>query len=925
MKIRTALLAGVLSLACLKTAQAQDLHAGLVSYWPFDTTAGTSPDTTPDVSLGNNLPLINLTSANLAASSHGSAFQFNGTSQFLGLSHSSNPNDTGLPIYSTNGYTVAFWINGAAQTANKTIFAEGITGNTGPLFNIATQTGGKLRIFLRNNVNTALLNNIASAGVVNDNTWHHVAWVDNNGACKLYIDGNPDATSFTYIAGGGPTLNNTSVGALFRSPPVNFYTGYIDELALWKRALSQAEVQSLIANGISLPITPTPPTVTGQPAGRTNAMGDRVSFSANVYGNRPMSFQWLLNGTPIADQTNNSITVTSLTTPGTNFYSLLATNAAGSVTSNPAMLVVLPDATPNVAAGLVSYWPFNTVSNSTTVTTPDLYSHADLVLNSMSSGNLVPGQFGNALTFDGSTQYASDVSDTPIYDLSATYTVALWVKGLPQTNTQTFANGNSRSGGYFFIGPDNTGTSGRLDVRVQPGMGDTLSTATVLDGTWHHVVWVDQNGAGLLYIDGVLDTTVYNYTHAALALNNTTVGALLANPLRDFFAGAVDDVSTWSRRLSYTEIQSIRSSGIPVPVSTVPPSITLQPTPQTNGIYPGDTVSFTVQATGTAPLSYAWQKGGVPISAAGNPTATTNTLTIANVQTSNSGLYSVVVTNAGGAITSSIVQLTVIPYTPATNGTVLLVDFDSASAPITQSGFSSMTTAVNPATFGGPKITLSTIGGTSLSDRVRTTSTNSPPDFNQAAIYNDFIFSTSATDGTGMRILIERLAPNTAYGVTLWAFDSGNGGSRISDWTETSSGSPVTVQTGYVFNGSVLPAHDYDDTLGGLLTSSPSGTLQLEGVKNGGAGVSIFVNAVRLVANPVIRITNVQLVNPSTLQLTIETQYPNQTIEVQESPDLSPGSWFTASDQILIAPHGSVVIMQFPVNSTQLFYRVVSP
>jgi hypothetical protein len=924
MKIRTALLAGMLSVACLRTAQAQDLHTGLVSYWPFDTTAGTTADTTPDVSLGNNLPLINLTAASLAASSHGSAFQFNGTSQSLGMSHSSNPNDTGLPIYSTNGYTVAFWINGAAQAANKTIFAEGNSGNTGPLFNIATQTGGKLRIFLRNDVNSPLLNNRLSTGIVNDGNWHHVAWVDNNGTATLYIDGNPDGTSFNYVAGAGPTLNNTSIGALLRSPPVNFYTGYIDEVALWKRALSQAEVQSLMTTGISLPITPTPPSITGQPVGRTNAMGDRATFSASVYGNRPMSFQWLLNGAPIADQTNNSITVTSLTTPGTNFYSLLATNVAGSVTSNPAMLVVLPDAAPNVASGLVSYWPFNTISNATTMTTPDLYSHADLVLNSMNSANLVPGEFGNALTFDGSTQYASDTNDTPIYDLSATYTVALWVKGLAQPNVQIFANGNSTSGSYFFIGPDNTGTSGRLDVRVQPGMGDTLSTATVLDGNWHHVVWVDQNGTGLLYIDGVLDQTVYNYTHAALPLNNTTVGALLANPLRDFFAGAVDDVSTWSRRLSYTEIQSIRANSIPAPVATLPPSITQQPTSLTNGIYPGDTVSFTVLATGTAPLSYAWQKGGAPISTAGNPTAATNTLTLANVQPANSGLYSVVITNAGGSITSSIVQLTVIPYTPATNGTVLLVDFDSVSASITQPGFSSMTTAVNPATFNGPKVTLSTIGGTSLSDRVRTTSTNSPPDFNQAAIYNDFIFSTSATDGTGMRILIERLAPDTAYGVTLWAFDSGNGGSRISDWTETSSGTPITVQTGYTFNGSILPAHDYDDTLGALLTSSPTGTLQIEGVKNGGAGVSIFVNAVRLVANPVIRITNVQLV-AGALQLTIETQYPNQTIEVQESPDLSPGSWFTASDQILIAPHGSVVIMQFPLNSNQLFYRVVSP
>src|ERR1035437_2642356 len=223
-------------------------------------------------------------------------------------------------------------------------------------------------------------------------------------------------------------------------------------------------------NGIPTPIPPTPPVVTGQPADSTNNLGDRATFSGHIYGTKPMSFQWLSNGIPLPGQTNNTLTLTTLTSPGTNFYALLGTNIAGSVTSNPAMLIVLPDAAPGVSSGLISYWPFDTVSTSPTTNSPDLYSQDNMMLNFMDSGNLVPGEFGSALSFDGATQYGKVIGGTPIYDLSTTNTVAFWVKGAAgQTNKQIFANGNSTNGNYFFICTDNTGAGGKGDVRINPG------------------------------------------------------------------------------------------------------------------------------------------------------------------------------------------------------------------------------------------------------------------------------------------------------------------------------------------------------------------------------------------------------------------------------------------------------------------------
>ncbi len=83
-----------------------------------------------------------------------------------------------------------------------------------------------------------------------------------------------------------------------------------------------------------------------------------------------------------------------------------------------------------------------------------------------------------------------------------------------------------------------------------------------------------------------------------------------------------------------------------------PPAITAQPQSQTNSI--GANVSFSVSASGTAPLAYQWRFYGTNLSG-----ATTNPFSMSNIQPTNAGNYTVVITNAFGSITSSVATLTV--------------------------------------------------------------------------------------------------------------------------------------------------------------------------------------------------------------------------------------------------------------------------
>jgi glucose/arabinose dehydrogenase len=70
----------------------------------------------------------------------------------------------------------------------------------------------------------------------------------------------------------------------------------------------------------------------------------------------------------------------------------------------------------------------------------------------------------------------------------------------------------------------------------------------------------------------------------------------------------------------------------------------------------GDPVTFTVNATGTAPLQYQWQKNGVNIEGANGPA-----FTIENTLLSDAGNYRVIITNIAGQITSNEAILTVTP------------------------------------------------------------------------------------------------------------------------------------------------------------------------------------------------------------------------------------------------------------------------
>ncbi len=225
----------------------------LIAYWPLDTVIGTK---TPDLVSGYDMTLTKMGASNVVAGKWGKAFQFDNAAQNL-LERSHNPGDA-LPIYQHPDFTVSAWVNGPVQSDHR-VFCESSLTNNNPMFDFGTHNSaadGTVDIYIRNDTGATSGDHRHSTAVAFDDTWHNIVYVqrdvgNGNMRAQLFVDGILDSVVITPVR--PLTANTTAIGGIRRASASAWFTGLIDEVAVWNRALSPEEIGVLQTTYIQNP------------------------------------------------------------------------------------------------------------------------------------------------------------------------------------------------------------------------------------------------------------------------------------------------------------------------------------------------------------------------------------------------------------------------------------------------------------------------------------------------------------------------------------------------------------------------------------------------------------------------------------------------------------------------------------------------
>jgi hypothetical protein len=174
----------------------------------------------------------------------GNAFNFNGTTSYADLGDTF---DLG-----TSSWSYSMWFNASSFATYTSLFSKAISGSSvgriSVYYNASKlvfnfQTDASTNAFVENNT------------TLTTNTWYHAVFVvDRTDKLKIYLNGtlqtgNSGSNNLTSYSSVNYNTNHPfRIGcytAIDNTTPSFFYSGKIDEVGIWNRALSQSEITEL--------------------------------------------------------------------------------------------------------------------------------------------------------------------------------------------------------------------------------------------------------------------------------------------------------------------------------------------------------------------------------------------------------------------------------------------------------------------------------------------------------------------------------------------------------------------------------------------------------------------------------------------------------------------------------------------------------
>jgi hypothetical protein len=311
-----------------------------------------------------------------------------------------------------------------------------------------------------------------------------------------------------------------------------------------------------------------------------------------------------------------------------------------------------------------------------------------------------PGAVGTAFSFSGSASTVKvPVSATLDVGASSGFSIEGWINPSDVTDGHPIFEWNSGFYGVCFWvshwGDPSPPGALYADIKSSNFKDHAFQSANnvIIPNTYQHVAltYDKTTGNARLYAAGSIVAEKNLGTFVPFTGADAYIGYRpYDGGAGHHFVGQIDELTLYNKVLTPQEVTAIWTAGAAGKCSAsqaFAPTITTQP--QSSSVCQGSSGTLSVIATASPPPTYQWRKDGQNISG-----ATASVYTKQNVQTSDAGSYSVVVSNNVGSVTSASATWTV--YVPVAFGTQPM---DATACPGGSATFTVTATGSAPLTY----------------------------------------------------------------------------------------------------------------------------------------------------------------------------------------------------------------------------------
>ncbi len=205
---------------------------GVIGWWPFDETSGIIA-----ADIGGNHPGAYLGGPVPAPGEVGGALRVDGRGAFVGVG------DSDLWAFGSRDFTLEFWVNFDALVSGSLGEPEAIfLGNDeGPGIRpkwFFALGGGMLEFVFDNTAHFLVFAPFAPR----IGQWYHLALTRTGGLYTAFIDGTPVGSVIDPVALSNPNAPLT----IGQAESIGFMHGRLDEVTIYNRALTEAEIQAIV-------------------------------------------------------------------------------------------------------------------------------------------------------------------------------------------------------------------------------------------------------------------------------------------------------------------------------------------------------------------------------------------------------------------------------------------------------------------------------------------------------------------------------------------------------------------------------------------------------------------------------------------------------------------------------------------------------